>query len=280
MNRITSWSHKTSSVATGRRALLSLTVGLLGVLAWSNTPAQAPSPPAASAPDLVVLAASSMTDALGEAARAYTLATGQQVKLSFAASSALARQIEAGAPADVFFSADTDWMDYLQQRNLIALATRTNAAGNRLVLIAPLDSGVKLSIGPRFPIAAALGSAGRLATGNPDSVPVGRYAKTALTRLAVWDQVQDRIVAADNVRSALAFVVRGEAPLGIVYRTDALLEKGVRIVAEFPADSHEPIVYPVAATATAHEGAARFVAYLKTPPAQAILRKFGFEPVP
>lgn len=280
MNRTTSRRHWPAPANLSRRTLLGLAASLIGVLSWGNAPAETAASAATPAPELMVLAASSLTDALGEAAQSYTRETGQPVKLSFAASSALARQIEAGAPADVFFSADTDWMDYLQQRNLIATASRINAVGNALVLIAPAGSPVKLDIKPHFSLAAALGANGRLATGNPESVPVGRYAKTALTRLAVWDQVQDRIVAADNVRSALAFVARGETPLGIVYRTDALQEKAVRIVADFPSDSHEPIVYPVATTAAAHAGATRFVQYLKSAAAQAIFHKYGFDPVP
>ncbi len=267
-------------VNSGRRTLFGLAASLISLLAPGNAPAQAAPPAAAPAPQLTVLAASSLTDALGEAARAYTHATGQRVKLSFAASSALARQIEAGAPADVFLSADTDWMDYLQQHHLLATSTRVNVLGNRLVLIAPAGSSVKLDVGPHFALAAALGGSGHLATGDPDSVPVGRYAKAALTRLHVWDAVQDRIVAAENVRAALAYVARGEAPLGIVYRTDALQDEAVRIVADFPAGSHEPIVYPAAATVTAHAGAARFVQYLKSAPAQAIFHRYGFDPVP
>ena len=259
------------------RARRGLTTSLLACCALALVLGFAQAAAAAAPQELTVLAASSLTDALNEVSQAFTRETGQGVKLSFAASSALARQIEAGAPADVFFSADTDWMDYLQQRNLIAVGTRINAVGNRLVLIAPADSTVKLDIGPHFPLAAALGADGRLATGNPDSVPVGRYAKAALTRLQVWDQVQNRIAAADNVRSALAYVARGETPLGIVYRTDALVEKNVRIVAEFPAGSHDPITYPAAVTAGAHEGAAGFVKFLQSKAAQAIFHKYGFD---
>jgi molybdate transport system substrate-binding protein len=263
-----------------RRALLS-TVLLSGVLlgslpltGWAQAAATAGPPP-----DLIVLAASSLTDALNELGPAFSAATHHGVKLSYAASSALARQIEAGAPADVFMSADTDWMDYLQTRNLIDTASRRNVLGNRLVLISPADSTVTIKIAPHFALAKLLGE-GRLATGNPDSVPVGKYAKIALTNLGVWAQVQDRIAAADNVRAALALVARGEAPLGIVYRTDALVEKKVRIVAEFPANSHDPIVYPVATTAHAQAGAADFVKFLSSPTAQAVFSKYGFDPAP
>ncbi len=263
---------------TTRRALLAtvLSLSLLGMVP-ADSPAQAPAGDAQ--PDLVVLAASSLTDALNEIGPAFTAATHHGVKLSYAASSALARQVEAGAPADVFMSADTEWMDYLQTRNLIDPGTRRNVLGNRLVLISPADSTVTIKIAPHFALAKLLGD-GRLATGNPDSVPVGKYAKIALTRLGVWSEVQDKIAAADNVRAALALVARGEAPLGIVYRTDALIEKKVRIVADFPASSHEPIIYPAATTAQAHAGAADFVKFLATPAAQAVFAKYGFDPAP
>jgi molybdate transport system substrate-binding protein len=263
---------------TTRRALLAtvLALALPGAVP-ANTRAQAPT--GDTQPNLVVLGASSLTDALNEIGPAFTAKTHQGVTLSYAASSALARQLEAGASADVFVSADTEWMDYLQARNLIDASTRRNVVGNRLVLISPADSTVTIKITPHFGLANLLGD-GRLATGNPDSVPVGKYARSALTKLGVWSQVQDKIAAADNVRGALALVARGEAPLGIVYRTDALIEKKVRIVAEFPASSHDPIVYPAAATAPDHPGAADFVKFLSSPAARAIFAKYGFDPAP
>lgn len=260
-----------------RRAFLSIL--LLGLLGARPDLGAAQGAAAATAPDLVVLAASSLTDALNEIGPAFSAASHRGVKLSYAASSTLARQIEAGAPADVFMSADTDWMDYLQTRNLIDTSSRRNVLGNRLVLISPADSTVSIRIRPHFALGKLLGS-GRLATGNPDAVPVGKYARIALTNLGVWSEVQDRIAPADNVRAALALVARGEAPLGIVYRTDALIEKKVRIVAEFPASSHDPIVYPVATTAQAHDGAADFVKFLFSPTARAIFAKYGFDPAP
>jgi molybdate transport system substrate-binding protein len=266
-------------LSPARRALLSavlLSALLVGLPADSRAAAGAGSEPP---PDLIILAASSLTDALNEIGPAFSAATHHGAKLSYAASSALARQVEAGAPADVFMSADTDWMDYLQTRNLIDAGSRRNVLGNRLVLISPADSTVTLKIAPHFGLAKLLGD-GRLATGNPDSVPVGKYAKTALTKLGVWSEVQDKIAAADNVRAALALVARGEAPLGIVYRTDALIEKKVRIVADFPASSHDPIVYPAAATAHAHDGARDFVKFLASPAAQAIFARYGFDPAP
>jgi len=228
-------------------------------------------------PPIVVFAASSLTDALQEIAADAERREGLTVKLSFAASSALARQIDNGAPADVFMSADTDWMDYLQSHALIKPGSRLDLLGNALVLIAPAASTLKLSIAPGFALAAALG-AGRLAVGDPDSVPAGRYARASLTNLGVWDSVSGRLARADNVRAALVLVDRGEAPLGIVYRTDALIDKGVRIVGTFPQASHAPIVYPVALTVGAKPGAQKFVDYLRTPAAAAIFLKYGFEP--
>ena len=226
---------------------------------------------------LTVFAASSLTNVLQDLGDAYTKETSVAVKFSFAASSTLARQIEQGAPADVFMSADTQWMDYLQSRHLIQDASRRDGAGNRLVLIAPLDSTVKLEIAPNFPLADALGK-GHLATGDPAAVPAGRYAEAALTKLGVWNQVSDRIIRAESVRSALAFVDRGEAPLGIVYQTDALVDRKVRIVDVFPADSHPPIVYPVALTLRAQPAAAAFVAFITGPAARATFKSYGFLP--
>jgi molybdate transport system substrate-binding protein len=226
-------------------------------------------------PPLTVYGASSLTNALDELGSSYTQSSGQPVKFSYAASSTLARQIEAGAGADIFFSADTDWMDYLQTRKLINTATRRNVLGNKLVLIAPVDSSVQLKIVPGFGLLAALGG-GRLSTGDPDSVPIGKYARSALLSLGVWNDVVDRLVRADNVRTALAFVDRGEAPLGIVYETDALVDRKVRVVDQFPADTHPPIVYPIAMTTTAAKGAENFIAYVRGPAGQAIFRKYGF----
>jgi len=228
---------------------------------------------------IVVFAASSLTDALQELGADFDKSTGIEVKLSFAASSALARQIESGAPADVFFSADVDWMDYLQSRKLIQAESRHDILGNRLVLIAPAESGVKLKIAPHFALLQALGPGGRLATGDPDSVPVGRYARAALTALGVWDSVANRLVRAENVRAALVFVDRGEAPLGIVYKTDALIDKGVRIVDTFPAETHAPITYPIALTIGGKSDAAKFTAYLSAPAAEAVFVKYGFVPL-
>ena len=230
-------------------------------------------------PELLVFAAASLTNVLNDIGTEYTKQTRQPVKFSYAASSALAKQIEAGARADAFVSADLEWMDYLDARNLIDRATRRNVVGNRLVLIAPLDSKIELKIAPGFPLAATLGSS-RLATGDPDSVPVGRYARTALTSLHVWNDVADKLVRADNVRSALAFVARGETPLGIVYETDAKVDKNVRIVDFFPADTHPPITYPGAVIKTAKPGATAFLEFLFSPSAQSAFKKYGFQSLP
>jgi molybdate transport system substrate-binding protein len=227
---------------------------------------------------ITVFAAASLTNVLQELGDGYTKQTSIPVRFSFAASSALARQIENGAPADVFFSADLEWMDYLQARNLIQRDTRHDVLGNRLVLIAPADSQVKLKIEPHFAIAAALGK-GRLATGDPDAVPVGRYAREALTALGVWNEVSERMVRADSVRSALAFVDRGEAALGIVYETDALIDKQVRVVDVFPENTHLPIVYPIALTGAAKSGAAGFVAYVRGPAGEIAFKAYGFRPL-
>lgn len=227
------------------------------------------------APPLLVYGAASLTNVLDELGAAYGKEAGQEVKFSYAASSTLARQIEAGANADLFFSADTEWMDYLQSRNLIDTTSRSNLLGNKLVLIAPLDSKVQLHIAANFALAATLGN-NRLATGDPDSVPAGKYARSALTTLGVWNAVADKLVRADSVRAALAFVDRGEAPLGIVYETDALIDKQVRIVDYFPDSSHPVIVYPIALTVTAKPGAAKFLAYLHSAAAQAVFKKYGF----
>jgi molybdate transport system substrate-binding protein len=227
---------------------------------------------------ITVFAAASLTNVLQELGDGFTKETSIPVRFSFAASSALARQIENGSPADVFFSADLEWMDFLQTRNLIKRDTRHDVVGNRLVLIAPANSIIKLKIEPHFLLAGVLGK-GRLATGDPDSVPVGRYAREALTTLGVWSDVADRMVRADSVRSALAFVDRGEAPLGIVYETDALIDKNVRVVDVFPANSHLPIVYPIALTNAARPDAAAFVAYLRGPAGDMAFKAYGFTPL-
>lgn len=224
---------------------------------------------------LTVFGASSLTDVLEQVGKAYTAKTGVPVRFSFAASSQLAKQVESGAPADVFICADQEWMDYLADRGLIQSATRKNVVGNSLVLVAPADSTLSLKIAPGFALAAALGGRGRIATADPASVPVGKYARIALTRLKVWESVERRIIPADNVRTALNFVARAEAPLGIVYATDARAESRVRVVDTFPASTHEPITYPAAATSRS-PAAAAFVDFLVSETARAIFDKAGF----
>ncbi len=230
-------------------------------------------------PELLVYAAASLTNVLEDLGKTYQAETGQAVKFSFAASSTLARQIEAGAKADIFVSADTDWADYLQNRNLIKPDTRLNLLGNRLVLIAPADSAIQLKIAPNFALSPTLGK-GRLSIGDPDSVPAGKYARSALTSLGVWNSVTDKLVLGDTVRSTLAFVSRGEAPLGIVYETDALIDKQVRIVDVFPANTHPAIVYPIALTSSARAGAAQFIAFVRKAHSQEMFKKYGFAVLP
>ena len=259
------------------RSRLALTATLLAFAFVSS--AHAVDGDAKAGKSIVVFAAASLTDALGEIDKAYTDKTGVEVKASFAASSALARQVESGARAEVFFSADEEWMDYLAQRNLLQSKTRHDVVGNRLVLIAPVDSTAKVDIKPGFSIAAALGDNGRLATGDPDSVPVGKYAQAALTRLGAWDAIAPRLVRAENVRAALAYVARGEAKLGIVYSTDAQAEKRVKVVGTFPADSHPAIRYPIAATTAATTDGTNYVDFVRSKASQDIFRRYGFEPV-
>jgi len=228
------------------------------------------------AADLTVFAAASLKEALDEQVARFEADTGSRVAVAYAASNALARQIEAGAPADVFLSADVDWVDYLDKRKLIRPGTRADLLRNRLVLIAPADSRAALRIAPGFDLAGALGS-GRLAMANPDSVPAGKYGRDALLALDVWARVEPRVARAENVRAALVLVARGEAPLGIVYATDARAEPRVRVVDTFPEDTHEPIVYPVAIVATSRSPyARRFVDSLVSPAARVIWARHGF----
>jgi molybdate transport system substrate-binding protein len=232
---------------------------------------------AARAEDILVFAAASLKNALDDIAVKFAQTGGDRAVISYAASSALAKQIESGAPADIFISADQDWMDYVQARNLIKSATRANLAGNDLVLIAPAASSASLKIAPGFPLAAQLGDSGRLAMGDPDHVPAGKYGKAALDSLGVWRAVEKKIARAENVRAALLLVARGEAPFGIVYRTDAMAEKAVRVVDAFLPATHPPIVYPMAQlAASAKPAAARFLNYLKTPAARSSLEAQGF----
>ena len=225
---------------------------------------------------LTVFAAASLKEALDDAAAAYRKQTGVPVRVSYAASSALARQIEQGAPADVFFSADLEWMDYLQQRNRLDVATRRSLLGNRLVLIAPRASKAQVDLRRPATLLAALGD-GRLAVGQTRTVPAGKYAKASLESLSLWNGVRPRLAESESVRAALMLVARGETPLGIVYASDAKAEPGVRVVATFPEDSHRPIVYPVAALRGPRSvQATRFVQWLASPAAEAVFQRRGF----
>ena len=228
------------------------------------------------AADLTVFAAASLKEALDEQVSRFQAETGGKTVVSYGGSNALARQIEAGAPADVFMSADTDWVDYLDKRNLLRPGTRIDLLRNRLVLIAPADARASLPIAPGFALGAALGT-GKLAMANPDSVPAGKYGKAALTALGVWTSVESRIARTDNVRAALVLVARGEAPFGIVYATDAIAEPKVRIVDTFPEQMHPPIVYPIAIVAASRSpNAQRLVDNLGSPAARAIWARHGF----
>ena len=225
---------------------------------------------------LVAFAAASVKNALDEIDALYQQKTGHAVVASYAASSVLAKQIEAGAPADLFISADLDWMDYVAKRDLIKPATRSNLLGNKLVLIAGAKDPITLKIAPNFGLAQALGDH-RLAMGDPSNVPAGKYGKAALEKLGVWSAIAAKVAPAESVRAALLLVSRGEAPLGVVYQTDAAVDPGVRIVDAFPADSHPAIIYPVALTASSTNPAAQdYLAFLKSPAARAAFEKQGF----
>jgi molybdate transport system substrate-binding protein len=227
---------------------------------------------------ILVFAAASLKNALDEIAAEWMKANKLDVKISYAASSALAKQIENGAPADIFISADLDWMDYVEKKNLVRKGTRVSLLGNTLVLIASKDAKAKeVKIAPGFDLAKLLGD-GRLSMAAVATVPAGKYGKAALEKLGVWKSVEGKIAEAENVRAALAFVSRGEAPYGIVYRTDAVSEKGVTIAGTFPAGTHEPIVYPFAVLESSkNPKAADFLKAMNTQAARAIWIKHGFE---
>ena len=238
--------------------------------------AASPRPAAAQDKTITVFAAASMKNALDDINAAFLKVSGIKVVASYAASSALAKQLEQGAPADVFASADLEWMDYSAQKKTIKDDTRVNLLGNRLVLIAPKDSKIDaIAIAQGFDLARLVGD-GRIATGEVSSVPVGKYAKSALEKLGIWASVEKKFAMADNVRAALTLVARGEAALGIVYETDAKVEPGVKIVGAFPADSHPAIVYPVAATVTAKPDATAYLAFLRSGAAKAVFVTYGF----
>lgn len=228
---------------------------------------------------LLVFAAASTTNALSEVGRAFGKQTGVKVVNSFASSSTLAKQIERGAPAEVYLSADLKWMDYLQKAGAIEKDSRVDLLRNRLVLIAPAGSPLgRLKVDRRLRLGALLGD-GHLAIGDPGHVPAGIYAKQALQSLGIWPRVREKVAAAANVRAALALVETGEAPLGVVYATDAAISRRVKVLGRFPRDSHPPIVYPVAVVRDHDTPAARrYLKFLRTPRAAAVFRKYGFLP--
>jgi molybdate transport system substrate-binding protein len=255
--------------ATGRQWLALLICAGLG-LGATLVPAPGQSR------DTLVFAAASLKNALDEIAAQWQRETGKKVVISYAASNTLIRQIEQGAPADIFISADLDWMDYGQQKNLIKPETRSNLLGNRLVLVAPKDSNVSVNIAPGFDLAGLL-KGGRLAMGLVDAVPAGKYGKAALEKLGVWEGVKDKIAEAESVRAALLFVSRGEAPLGIVYQTDAVADPSVKIVGVFPESSHPPIIYPIALTKDSENADAQaFLSYIRSPAARPAFERQGF----
>ena len=253
-------------------------LGALLGLAATATIAVGPSRPAVQAQggDVLVFAAASLKNALDAINTQWQKETGKKASISYGASPALAKQIEQAAPAQMFISADLDWMDYVAQRNLIKPETRSNLLGNRIVLIAHKDKAQPIDIKPGFDLAKALGD-GRLSMANVDSVPAGKYGKAALEKLGVWGSVSGRIAQAENVRAALLLVSRGEAPLGIVYQTDAAADPNVKIIGTFPEDTHPPIIYPIALTATAnHPDAGAFLDYIKSAKAKPLFEAQGF----
>lgn len=253
-----------------RRSWLALLVA--AGLAWTASVQSA----AAQGKDVVIFAAASLKNSLDDIAGQWQREIGKKAVISYAASNTLIKQIEQGAPADIFISADLDWMDYGQQKNLIKPDSRFNLLGNRLVLIAPKDASVSANIQPGFDLATLL-KGGRIAMGNVDAVPAGKYGKAALQKLGVWDSVKDKIAQAESVRAALLFVSRGEAPLGIVYQTDAAADPSVKIVGTFPENTHPPIIYPVALTKeSTNPDAQTFLNYLRSPAARAAFERQGF----
>jgi molybdate transport system substrate-binding protein len=259
-------------VAVGRRVWLRWVLGSAVALLvpWSS---QAPA--RAQGGDVVVFAAASLKNALDAVNAQWQKETGKSAKISYAASSALAKQIEQGAPAQMFISADLDWMDYVEKKNQIKPESRSNLLGNRIVLIAPKDKAQPIDIKPGFDLAKVLGD-GRLSMANVDSVPAGKYGKAALEKLGVWASVSNKLAQAENVRAALLLVSRGEAPAGIVYQTDAASDSSVKIIGTFPEDTHPPIIYPIALTANASPDAAAFLAYIRSDKAKPLFEAQGF----
>jgi molybdate transport system substrate-binding protein len=255
-----------------RKAMLAAFAAIIVVAAPSAAGAQ----DLANAKSITVFAAASMKNALDDFNAVFTKKSGVKVVASYDASSALIKQIEAGASADAFISADLKWMDYGAEKKLIKDDTRVNLLGNALVLIAPKDSKIdKVTIAPGFDLAKLAGD-GRIVTGDVKAVPVGLYAKAALEKLGIWAAIEPKMAMTANVRAALVLVARGEAPLGIVYSTDAKVEPGVKVVSVFPDNSHDPIVYPVAATLNAKPETASYLAFLRSAAAKTVFESYGF----
>jgi len=261
------------AVRVGGRFLVAAIAVLVGVAGLAPRPAMAK--------DVIVFAAASLKNALDDAIAAYAKAGGGKVVASYAASSALAKQLENGADADLFISADLDWMNDVDKHKLIAAGTRKNFLGNAIVLIGQTSAHpAPVAIKPGFDLKGLLKD-GRLAMADPSAVPAGKYGKEALQTLGVWDSVKDKVASAENVRGALLFVDRGETPYGIVYATDAAADKKVTIVGAFPADSHKPIIYPIALTATSKDAEARkFLTFLESPAAKPAFVRQGFTVLP
>jgi molybdate transport system substrate-binding protein len=255
---------------TSRRSWLALLTAAVLTLAAGTAPA------AGQGRDVLVFAAASLKNALDEISAQWQRESGKKAAISYAASNTLIKQIEQGAPVDILISADLDWMDYGQQKGLIKPGTRSNLLGNRLVLVAPKDSNISANIQPGFDLAALL-KGGRLAMGNVDAVPAGKYGKAALEKLGAWDGVRDKIAQAESVRAALLLVARGEAPLGIVYQTDAASDPTVKIVGTFPENTHPPIIYPIALTKeSTSPDASAFLNFIRSPAARPIFERQGF----
>lgn len=232
--------------------------------------------PALAAEKVTIFAAASLKNALDAVNGEWRRRTGKEATASYAASSALAKQIEQGAPADVFISADLAWMDYLAGEKLIRAETRSNLLGNRIVLVSGRKDAADIEIGPGFDLAGLVGSE-RLAMGAVDSVPAGRYGKAALEKLGLWPSLAGKVAGAESVRAALLLVSRGEAPYGIVYRTDAAADAGVKVIGTFPEDSHPPIVYPIAITADSRNpDAGAYLDFVRSPKAAALFEAEGF----
>lgn len=257
-------------ISLTRRSLIAAAFAL-------STLATAPFTAKAEDAKIIVFAAASLKGPLDDAAAAFKATKGGDIAISYAGSSALAKQIEGGAPADLFISADLDWMDHVEKAKLVKDGTRSNWLGNTLVLVAPADSSASLKIAPSFDLAGALGD-GKLAMADVKAVPAGKYGKSSLEKLGVWSSVEAKVAQAENVRAALALVASGEAPFGIVYQTDATAEPKVKVIDTFPEDSHKPIIYPIAQlTSSKAPLAADFLAFLKSPEATSLFEKAGFK---